>query len=743
MKKLKTHSMKNEKIASNHSENHEHKEDATSVWKYVFFILAGILLIAMIVMSRSAGISGDEHFHVDHSQKVISFYTSFGSDTTAVSPEGSYNLPYYGQVFDTFVHVLANLFGIDDIYAFRHLCNSIVGWIIMLFVGLLAFRLGGWRAASIAILLAFLSPRLLGHSFNNSKDIPFAAAAMMSLYYMVRFLQTFPVISKKIAIMLAVSFGLAIGTRIGGLLFIAYFGLFCLVFYIVTYKKAGLFSTQGKMALWKLIKWGLGIVVGGYILAIIVWPYALVGPIKNVIESFKLMSQFDVSLRQIFEGKMYWSDALPWYYTPKYILITIPIAVILGMIVYPFVGGLKKENRFWTFVVYFAFIFPIFWLIYTKANVYGGWRHSLFVYPPMIVAAGLGFNGLISLVRNKYVKILFLALPLVMLIKPFIHIIKNHPYEYVYFNELVGGVNGAYKNYEMDYYFHGLREATEWTVDDIKKNKTGNEKTKLAGWILDGITYYTRKDTADISLIFARFYERGNSDWDYAIFPNAGVYPERRTNGSYPPQETIHTIDVDGKPITVILKRTDKSDFYGYQQMQAGNIDSAKILFKKALTVNPRNEAVLTNMANIYLQQGQLDSAEYYLKQFLSFDPNHENEKYMMALVAYYKQDFNRALAICKEMTDYNKKFSNAYSLAANIYLQTNNPYFAEKELMKLMDVGGFDQNAFNQLFSIYKSQGLDERSAQKKIFKELAKSYKKQGNKEMAAQFEEQAGRI
>ena len=29
----------------------------------------------------------------------------------------------------------------------------------------------------------------------------------------------------------------------------------------------------------------------------------------------------------------------------------------------------------------------------------------------------------------------------------------NHPYEYIYYNQLVGGLNGAYGNYETDYYY--------------------------------------------------------------------------------------------------------------------------------------------------------------------------------------------------------------------------------------------------------------------------------------------------
>ena len=41
-----------------------------------FYGCALVLLVLMLVMSRSAGISGDEHFQVDHSEYVYNYYAS-------------------------------------------------------------------------------------------------------------------------------------------------------------------------------------------------------------------------------------------------------------------------------------------------------------------------------------------------------------------------------------------------------------------------------------------------------------------------------------------------------------------------------------------------------------------------------------------------------------------------------------------------------------------------------------------
>jgi hypothetical protein len=42
-----------------------------------------------------------------------------------------------------------------------------------------------------------------------------------------------------------------------------------------------------------------------------------------------------------------------------------------------------------------------------------------------------------------------------------IGIAQLHPYEYVYYNTLVGGVAGAYREYELDYWAISYREAME------------------------------------------------------------------------------------------------------------------------------------------------------------------------------------------------------------------------------------------------------------------------------------------
>ena len=105
-----------------------------------------------------------------------------------------------------------------------------------------------------------------------------------------------------------------------------------------------------------------------------------------------MMSNISVALRVMFEGKIIWSDNLPWYYIPKNILITVPLVILIFFLVPLFIAIGTKDtvHAFWIFLLYFTSLFPVVYIIYKGSNVYGGWRHVLFIYPPLVTLTSTG-----------------------------------------------------------------------------------------------------------------------------------------------------------------------------------------------------------------------------------------------------------------------------------------------------------------------------------------------------------------
>lgn len=715
---------------------------------FAFSIVLLFGLAYMIKGSFDAGMSGDEHIHQVQAEHVYNYYASFGKDSTAATVTPDYNLPYYGQAVDNLAYAIAKWFQIEDKMQVRHTTNAVFAWFGMLFAALLAFLLAGRKyiPAIITFTLFFFSPRYMGHAYNDLKDSNLAALMMVGIYYIFKFLKELPKPKTSTIVMLIISIGLSVSVRIGGLLLIAYFGLFALVYYFANYSIKDIFGgggvgnggsslTKGETGVrgggigrsatsggaqisstalfWKKIV-GLGLLISicGYLLAVLLWPYALKAPIDHTIDSFKSMSQFAINIRQLFEGKMQWSNNLPWYYTPKFILMTIPVAVIIGLVI-----GLctlwKKGSRAFTFMLIFAFVFPIFWITYTKANVYGGWRHSMFAYPPMVVFAGLGLNSLLQKFRSRISVNIFYAVTaavvLALLWHPIRHYIKNHPYEYVYFNEASGGIKNALGRYEMDYYYHSTREAAEWVVKNAQIEE--DRKIKLACFHPSSVDYYTRKDTAKINTEFSRIYDMGDRDWDYAIFTITGMNPSWLKNKNcFPPKNTVHTIDVDGTPICIILKRFDKNDFYAKQAKQRGDNSTAIDLYRKALDYNPYNEQALENLSELYLNTSKLDSAQILAEFWVNNVPDNRTAIQSLSNVYYSKRDFNSMLKLAENCKKLYPSDIEGYWMSALAYTQMaqgNRQYlqFALNDLQKLVEIRPFKQ-AYILMAQIYASVG-------------------------------------
>ena len=728
------------------------KTKTEKYWFISFIIIALIGLVVMLKLTTDAGMSGDEETHYIHSENVYKYYASGGKDSTAAVVTDSYNLPLYGQSVDNFTYLIIKVFHIDDLMTARHLVNAICGWLAMLFIGLLAYKLAGWRAAVISFVLVFLSPRFLGHSFNNLKDLPFATASIMGVYFLTCFLKEFPKITYKTAIFLALSIAFAISVRVAGLILICYFGLFCVILYFQRNYKS-IFSKDSKKEFLKMVGWGLAISVVGYFLAVLTWPYAIKSPIDHVIGSLGDMSKFAIAIRQLFEGELQWSDKLPMYYTPKFILMTIPIAVILGLILFFTFSWKDKKNLFWYFVVFFTFFFPIFWIIYSNANVYGGWRHAIFSYPPMVVAAGLGFNLLIQFFENrknqdpnsskgkilKWTQYGVTILPFLLLLLPLKHIIKNHPYEYVYFNEFVGGMDKAYGNYEGDYYYHSSREACEWVLKNAKQEQGSKEKIKVVSWHMASLNYYFRNDTTKFATGFVRWYEKGNTDWDYAIFTVTGMAPEQLKNSAiFPPPNTVYTIKVDGKPIAFVLKRMDKSDYIGYTLKEEKKYDSAVVFLKRAIQLDPTNEAAHSNIIECYFNLQKMDSAKIYIDKLLALVPKYETANFFLTNYYIAQKDYDQALKVAKKLIKDNIKFKAGYHLGFQIYAQKGDLKGAEKMMLALMKAEQMDQQGVQQLLNLYKAQGMDDRGAYKRIYRMLVRTYEELGKEKEAEEYRE-----
>ena len=268
--------------------------------------------------------------------------------------------------------------------------SSIAGWLVIFITALFAIWLTDYKAGIFVLIMFAVSPTFIGHTQNNLKDIPFALAYIAGTFFIIKFVISGRKNSLTDIIFLTAGIAFSISIRAGGLLLICYLFFFFFIFYLYKYlqgNKIDLIEIRRKFF------WICCITIVSWFLSILLWPFALHGPVKNVIESYHVMAHFPSTFRQIFEGKVEWSDFMPWYYIPKSMLITIPIITLAGLLLFILFSGFKfkcEKTILYGFVI-LTVLFPLVFVIYEKSNLYSSWRQFLFIYPGIILLASTGF----------------------------------------------------------------------------------------------------------------------------------------------------------------------------------------------------------------------------------------------------------------------------------------------------------------------------------------------------------------
>ncbi len=623
--------------------------------KYSFFILSAALLVLMIGASRNAGISCDEVLHYDHSVSVWNYFESHGDDRSALNTPETY-LKYYGQSYDNLVTFLTKWFRIDDVYLFRHFMSALAGWLTIFVTAFFAVWLSDYRGGIIVILLYAISPTFLGHSQNNLKDIPFALGYISAIFFSLRVLFSNGKISFSDIAILTASIAFAISIRAGGLILICYLFLFFSVKYFFKFLKERKIDVKEILRGFLLI---CGISVLSFFLSILLWPYALQDPVRNVFESYRVMAHFPATFRQIFEGREEWSDYMPWYYLIKSMVITIPLVVTAGWLIAAAFSKriLYSVNTIKIGMLVFTVIFPLLFVIAVRSNLYSSWRQFLFIYPGIIIVSALGFNYLFGQIRNKYLAGALIIGLFCLSVHPLRFMAFNQPYWYIYYNQLAGGLKGAYGNYEADYYYVSQTEASEWLIDYLKQ-KGDTSGVKI------GATYSVKwafRGYPGIKTSYFRFDERSQSDWDYAIVVNRYISPYKLKNKLWPPGNVIHIVYADSVPLCGVLERGPKNDFYGYEALNQGKIKDATGFFEQALKENDKDEMIFFNFASALIKDGQVAKADSVLKEGLKINPECDMILMYLGNLSKSREKPGEAKAYYKKLISVNRKYFDAY----------------------------------------------------------------------------------
>jgi hypothetical protein len=444
---------------------------------YDLLALAAFAALAVLVLVtfKDYAISNDEGVQHRYGELILAYFASGFSDETVFHFD---NLYLYGGLFDVISILLGRVLPFD-IFSIRHFLCGLTGVGGIVATWGVARLIAGPRAGLLALLALAVCGPWYGTMFNHTKDIPFAAAMMGATYFLLRGARDLPRPRQRDLLMFGLLFGCALGLRATGLLMVGYAGLLVLLRLpdLATWNERGRFVGTAFLH-------ALPAAVLAYVIMIAAWPWASLEPL-NPFRAIFAFAHFHYSIQTLAFGQTYEMFEAPRWYIPAYLAIKLPLTILAGasiaLLLTAWAAGrdglLRNPRQREMSMLAFIAIFPVLCQVIGQGPAFTGMRHFLFVVPPLAALAGIGFDALLTKfeMKNRLLGASALAAVAIAFAANAVTLVRLHPYEYLFFNPLISGLEGASRRFDMDYWTNVMPEAVaslESFLDQRDQNAT-------------------------------------------------------------------------------------------------------------------------------------------------------------------------------------------------------------------------------------------------------------------------------
>ncbi len=442
--------------------------------KLIIIFFLSFFLIGSIIF-KDYGVSSDEY-----SSRIKGFVT-LNYLGEKISPDlnkkykkdknipdiQNYKQKIYGVVFEAPASFLEIIFDIKDKknqFLLRHYLSFIVFFIgTIYFFKLLLIRFDSFKLSILGTSFLILSPRIFANSFYNNKDLVFLSFFIIASFYAIKFIKEQ---NLKNSLKFSIFSALTIDIRILGI-------LLPLVTLAISFIK-NFFQKKLK----EKLNLNISIIFFVVIFTIIFWPYLWESPFKNFIFAFKGMANFNIDTSNLFFGDYIKGKNVKWFYVPAWITITTPIIYLLLFLIGLIISlkpifnnkyNYKNDNIFIDLFFIGCFFSPLIAVIIFNSTLYNGWRQLYFIYPSLIYFSIISCNYFFNLKNKKLFQIFSLILFLNLISIGF-WMFKNHPHQYVFFNNFIPKKN-IHKKFDLDYWGLSYKHNFQLILKNEKKDK--------------------------------------------------------------------------------------------------------------------------------------------------------------------------------------------------------------------------------------------------------------------------------
>lgn len=531
-------------------------------WFIAAFLLYVLVAVVGALTVKDYGMSWDELFRFAGGDEKLNYYQKLFAGGEVRVPGSS-----YPGLFDLPLAIAHEWFPELGTRSEKgHIYSLLFGLAGLLAAWRLTARIGGERAGFWALLLLVATPRYYGHMFMNPKDLPLAATYLCGVWALVSGFSRLPLFNWRSTVWIGVTAGLALSTRIAGFLILCYFGLFALIYLIgrtASRGKAGV-SWQS-LPVWKDLWFWLsrGLVAGLIALTIlfVFWPDLHANPFAQAEKSLGTVQGYGWDGKVLMDGYFWDAENLPFYYMPYWLVRTIPettlVLSLIGLVLLVLALAFFVRHRNWHSVsdhlpvgiLCFAALFPLGYIYWIQPTLYDAGRHFLFLVPPLVCLAALTLEWISRLLegggrfRTRTAALILAGLSICPVL---LTMWRLHPYQYVYFNSISGGLPAAYMRDETDYWGLSHKEAGEWLNDYVEQIDPDGDRVykvhqRYTRWMLkeslnpDRFEMWQPRENADFFVSVTRF----------------------NLHTSYPEAQLLHVVQREGVPLCLIYSFSD------------------------------------------------------------------------------------------------------------------------------------------------------------------------------------------
>ena len=269
------------------------------------------------------------------------------------------------------------------------------------------------------------------------------------------------------------------------------------------------------------------------------WPYLWPDPIGHFWETVRIMSQHPWPGSVLFNGTTYPANDLPAFYVPLLLAIqlTEPVWVLFFVGVAVAVYGVAKSRVEQKELLAFTlawFVLPLVTFMILRPTLYDNFRQTFFIVPPIFFMAGLAFDQ----VRKPIIQAALIAL---VVLPGIFASMRLHPYEYVYYNQFLGGVDAAVDRFELEYWATSYREAAE------EANRIAPPNANV--WVDGPAHLFNRFAREDFHIYSPQEPERADH---YDVVVTLARYDLEKT--SFPDAPVVYRVTRDGAVFAIIRR---------------------------------------------------------------------------------------------------------------------------------------------------------------------------------------------